>query len=275
MLESLLAKSRFSTQEECIDKILGRTAFGEPNEAMKFGTANEPFVRDNFKKLNNVEIYEPSLCLSLRWQDIPTPYLGEGTYLSQHYGSMLKNEDHPAWMIAASPDGLITYPNGQVKALEIKCPKMMYQALMNNVTNLSDPNHLMSKRRYTEYHSEYLSQVFAREIYEMTKGTKKTGAVDYFGHIFLSHFLQMQHHQFVCNKKECVYVVASLDSSYVETVPFDERYYKYFVYPRMIEIIEQKIKPEMSPKQRDEFSRRVRNIIRALPPGISDTRIPF
>jgi hypothetical protein len=68
----------------------------EPNAAMEWGNMQEPFARDEFRKLSRLRVIEVGFCQSLI---------------------------HPA--LGCSPDGLIQDADGPIVAgLEIKCPQI-------------------------------------------------------------------------------------------------------------------------------------------------------
>ena len=68
----------------------------EPNAAMEWGNMQEPFARDEFRKLSRLRVIEVGFCQSLV---------------------------HPA--LGCSPDGLIQDADGPIVAgLEIKCPQI-------------------------------------------------------------------------------------------------------------------------------------------------------
>jgi len=68
----------------------------EPNAAMEWGNMQEPFARDEFRKLSRLRVIEIGFCQSLI---------------------------HPA--LGCSPDGLIQDADGPIVAgLEIKCPQI-------------------------------------------------------------------------------------------------------------------------------------------------------
>jgi hypothetical protein len=68
----------------------------EPNAAMEWGNMQEPFARDEFRKLSRLRVIEVGFCQSLI---------------------------HPA--LGCSPDGLIQDTDGPIVAgLEIKCPQI-------------------------------------------------------------------------------------------------------------------------------------------------------
>lgn len=268
ILESLITNtSKFSTMKETIQRILGNCEPTITNEHMQRGTKYEPYLRDAYKTISSCDIYEPGLCIGTTTYDHPM-ITNNNRMMSEVYPCMLKNADHPNWYIGASPDGIIKDIYNP-KALEIKCPKEIPKDLLQNAKkwneNKNGPNNNPRYHRASPGSNMELYKVYSKDIEKLYGPTCPLGFIDYYGHIYLSHFLQMQQHMHVLRKKECVYLVGTFEGTYIETVKFDERYYKYVIYPKLVEIVESKIKPEMPLKEREEFSKRVRKIIKNLP----------
>ena len=121
---SLLGLSSFETPLESIGTILGTIEQKAPNAAMQLGTEKEDVVRKRYCEQYGATAVEPSLCIGLIWYDIMCSW-DENKLLSSKYKSMLEDPEHPNWFIAGSPDGFLTYGNGQMANMEIKFPKKM------------------------------------------------------------------------------------------------------------------------------------------------------
>ena len=347
-----------SCQEEAIGRILGKIPPKEENEEMRIGKEQEPFERKWFARTNHLRIthdrnklreeycstksglsevpfadkvhkgylYEPSLCLPLRWYDFPMQWK-EDKLLSSFYPSQLEDPLHPNWFIGGSPDGEISFshrpdslesegfPFYQFRQpgfsgfqkiydanLEIKFPKGMYLPLLNHFVQIHE-GQWEDWPRYTTYHNTRLSQPFLEEI-RAAQLPFTSGVIDHFPHIWRSHFMQMQGCMAITGRKHCIYQVGSFtegtperpdskiryplrpgdaegtperpDSKirYVEVVPFDEKYWRYFLYPSLVEVVETKLKPAMSEKQLQDFTEDVRRIIEIVPKS-AEVRIPF
>ncbi len=64
---------------------------------------------------------------------------------------------------------------------------------------------------------------------------------------------------------------------YDEMVKFDENFWRYFLYPSLVKVVEMEIKPRMDDHMREEFTRSVAEIIgQAKKAGRTiDQMIPF
>ena len=256
-VEGVLGLSTFKTQESCISEILGgkeKSFTVEEIRRMDLGTAMEDPVRQfhiDTKYGPGTTIIEPSLCVGLQWYDISS----SGQKLSDKYSSQLTNNLHPNWLIGGSADGIITLPNGTKRNMEIKYSEKGYKPLFEHHTNRGKTGKLPF--RFIEGTTNaYMSELKLLGI------DSEFGAVDYFPHIWRSHFYQMQTCMFTNRNRECDYVPVSPNFYYTETVPFDEKYWVHIIYPRLIDIIENQIKPRMTNGQLHEMSTEIDNIIK-------------
>jgi hypothetical protein len=253
--------SDFATQEQTINRILG---LGEPikiNENMQLGIDNEDPLRNWYSKVSNSKIVEPSLCIGLSWYDFPMEW-NNGKLLSEVYPSQLNDPLHPNWFIGGSPDGEIYYPNGEEANLEIKFTRRLYWPLQKRWFDTKNKDYSVSCRHY-EYNYKNLNFAFQEDVKNYTK--HKKGAVDFYPHIYMSHFMQMQGCMSILGRNKCVYLVGTPKEKYVETVNFDTRFWKYYLYPNLVEAVETKIKPRMSLEQKKDFSNKVKDIIKIIP----------
>lgn len=275
VLESLITEtSKFSTMKETIEKILGTAPPTVQNEDMLRGTIYEPYLRNAYIEMTNYKIYEPGLCIGTVTYD--HPMISDGKLMSTKYSSMFKNPEHPNWYIGASPDGIIQTPI-ESKAMEIKCPRKIPNSLLLNAKkwNENNKNFKIIPRYYRMCPNEDLYKIFDAEILDYYGKYCRSGILDYYEHIYISHFLQMQQHMHILQKRECVYLVGTFEETYIENVKFDERYYKHVIYPKLVDIIERKIKPDMPLKEREEFNKRVCKIIKNLPVNFIEKIIPW
>jgi len=236
-VEAVLGLSSFKTQAEALDSIFGmgdKSVNPDQINRMNLGTQmEEPFRQFHKSLFSQVNIYEPSLCIGLTWYDIPY----KNGYLSNIYPSQLSDPLHPNWFIGGSPDGILTFPNGSQRNLELKYTQKGYPALFSE----------HGQFRYSPY-------------------------PDRFPHIWRSHFYQMQTCMAITQNSACDYGVGSPGYYYTELVPFDRRLWVNYLYPSLVEIIETKLKPSMSNYQTEMFKAEVNSILKI--PNIDELIIP-
>ena len=253
-VEGILGLSTFKTRESVISEILGgpeKSFSPEAIQRMDLGTKmEEPMRKFHMSFLPTATIVEPSLCLGLKWYDIP---FRDG-HLSDYYPSQLSDPLHPNWFLGGSPDGIITFPDGRFRNLELKYTQKGYKPLADHC---KDPK---KSFRYTPYPTK----AYASELKELELGTE-TGVIDYFPHIWRSHFYQMQTCMFITRAPECDYGVGSDNSYYRETVYYDEKLWVNYIYRELVKIIEDEIKPRMTSEQTRLFSNQISEIISICP----------
>lgn len=260
--EAVLGLSKFNTKQESIDRILGKIPNKTPNEAMLLGQANEDPLRKQYSKQNNCVINEPSLCLTLRQFDFPMNWRG-GKMLSEIYPDQLADPLHPNWFLGGSPDGEIYFNGSNISYtnLEIKFTKNLYSPLIERMENIKKGYNITSARYAPHYDSQlakYYSVLTSKHCYP-------SGVIDYYPHIWQSHYMQMQGCMAILNKSQCVYLVGSqTHEPYSEIVPFDDMYWRTFLYPSLVRTVELDIKPGMSEKQLEDFVVRIKDIINII-----------
>lgn len=251
---SLLGLSNFESVLESVESVLGITPQKAPNAAMQLGTEKEDVVRKFYCEKYRAQVIEPSLCIGLRWYDVMCPWTGKR--LSDKYKSMLSDPDHPNWFLAGSPDGFLTFENGQTANMEIKFPKKMYGPLIQK----SSGTYFSTYR----YHNHPTTAF--KERLDKSDVLATTGVLDYYPHIYTSHLFQMQGCMALTGEIRCAYVVGSLDiGTYDEIVLFDEDLWRHYLYPELIRVIETEIKPRMTVLQKKEFREEICSIISSLP----------
>lgn len=267
-IEAILGLSRFKTKADIIGQILGgpEKSFTLTEQArMDFGTRMEAPLRTFHmtRFCPTATVIEPSLCIGLKWYDIP---FRDGK-LSDFYPSQLEDPLHPNWWIGGSPDGILTFPDGRTRNLELKFTEKGYAPLLERAkgTDIS-----LSKEAYR--YTPCASQLYLSELKELGLNVE-AGALDYFPHIWRSHYLQMQTCMFVTRNLECDYGVGSPSSYYTETIPYDERLW-ISVYRELIHIIEEEIKPRMSSCQLEDFTKEIKQAIQLVPSEM-ELRVPF
>jgi len=257
-IEAILGLSPFKTKQEIISQILDgpEKAFSVEEQArMDKGIQMEAPMRAFHlaRFCPGATVVEPSLCVGLRWYDVP---FKDGK-LSDYYPSQLGNPLHPNWLIGGSPDGIITFPDGKVRNLELKFTQKGYQPLNDRLKSTENSH------RYTPCSS----RLYQDDLKKIGLNLE-TGALDYFPHIWRSHYLQMQTCMSITRNLECDYGVGTPTSYYTETIPYDEKYW-VAIYEDLIRIIETEIKPRMSLKFLDEIN----EAIRITPPEM-ELKIP-
>jgi hypothetical protein len=211
-------ESRFTTIEKHIETVRGTAPKMETNENMQLGIDMEDPTREVYTRGMGVHVIEPGLCVGLLHPD------------------QLKDPLHAGWFIGGSPDGLVTdsKANPTLGSLEIKFPKRLYYILKQKLGN---PHF--------------------QPVKQLIKNTESKEHTTWFGHIFLSHYLQMQQCMAVTGREWSDYVVGSLDSqTYVERVPFDKSLWNNVMYPALVLFIEKEIKPRMTESQLSERAKR-------------------
>ncbi len=256
--ESILGHSSFTSKEETIHRLLGLIPNKVQNEAMRLGQENEGPLRDYYSKLTNCTITEPSLCLSLKKYDFSLEW-HQGKMLSEIYPDQLADPLHPNWFIGGSPDGEIYPPGSPVPLLnlEIKYTKNLYGPLVEMSDQIRQGT-VTVQSRYIDHYDPELAKVF---LPDTRRQGFPCGAIDYFPHIWQSHFMQMQGCMAILNRRACVYLVGSPQGTYSEIIPFDDRYWRYFLYPSLVRAVELDLKPAMSKEQLTNFSLEVQKII--------------
>lgn len=263
--EKVLGLSSFGTQDEAITEILGYAPKKETNEAMYLGTVNEDPMRDMYTQYMDIvgypiKIYEPSLCISLQTLDFP---VGQ-RLLSQIYPSQYADPLHPNWFIGGSPDGIITDNHGYSRNLEMKYTKRMYPALTERLYGQE-----FSPRATPTMHPELLTP---RQNQIANSFGTPNHVIDGYMHIYRSHYMQMQGCMSITHNSSCDYVVGSSiideeDQLHYENLIYDREYWQHFLYPSLIYIIERKIKPQMTRRERETFINGVKEIISITSPA--------
>lgn len=251
-VEKILGLSTFGTKQDAIQEIIGsreKSFSPEEQRRMDLGNEMEPYYRKLHEKVCGYPITEPSLCISLRWFDIP---FGDG-YLSDKYPSILKDPLHPNWFIGGSPDGIIHYPDHD-ENLELKYTEKGYNDLyVHHETGDYFPRYTPGK--CTAYENELIKHNYNARV----------GAIDYFSHIWRSHYFQMQTCMAITQNNNCHYGVGSPGKYYTEVVPFDFKYWTKFLYPALIDVIENELKPVLSSDFKTSFANEIKNIIELNP----------
>jgi hypothetical protein len=264
-VEKIMGLSSFGTRQDAIDAILvgkEKSFTVEAQERMDKGTRMEDPLRNFHTNLfPGSVVIEPSLCIGLRWYDIEY----QGQPLSTKYPSILTDPLHPNWFIAGSPDGFLRLPNGKIRNLEFKYSEKGYKPLYEHHRKCQEKN-WEREYRYTAGPTK----VYKEEFQKYGVGAE-TGALDFFPHIWRSHFYQMQTCMAVTMNTECDYGVGSTTNYYTETVPYDEKYWVHLIYPELIKIIEEEIKPKMTSDHKDLFVKEIGEIL-ALHP--EEVRVP-
>jgi putative phage-type endonuclease len=121
----------------------------------------------------------------------------------------------PKWetRLGSSVDGIVISPDGVEEGIiEIKCPLKMYDRLST---------HVMRK----------------------SKGWQPPK--NYFGHIWPSHYIQMQTGLFVLDKQWCDYIVYATESNkvYVERIYKDEEHWNNFILPKIKTFLDDILNP--------------------------------
>jgi len=259
--ESVLGLSRFSGSGkiETIERMMGLRESKPITEAMQLGIINEDPLRNWYSDISNSKITEPSLCLGLSWYDFPMSW-NNNMLLSKIYPSQLSDPLHPNWFIGGSPDGEVYFEDGLDANLEIKFTKKLYTPLDERLTEI---NSNIPKFRYGKWSPSLLCQPFQCDIRKYFD--VNDGVIDFFPHIWRSHFMQMQGCMALLGRSQCVYLVGTPTQKYVEMIPFDERYWRCYLYPNLVEVVETEIKPRMSKEHKQKFADQVKDIIKTVP----------
>ncbi|MEM3857899.1 MAG: hypothetical protein QW478_00690 [Candidatus Micrarchaeaceae archaeon] len=252
--ESVLGLSMFTEQEEAINRILGFLPPKEDNPDMQAGRENEGPFRDWYSKQFNVKITEPSLCIPLTFYDFPMRW-NKYRLLSEIYPKQYEYFLHPNWFIGGSPDGEIYYQDGSEANLEIKSVRYMYKPLADYIRD-KEFGFYKFKPRFVEYNDDVLTLPYKDIIKKY--GFEKRGIIDNYPHIWQSHFMQMQGCMAILRKQQCVYLVGCSYRIYTETIYFDESYWRYFLFPSLVDVIENKLKPKLTDEFKKDFNEEIK-----------------
>lgn len=221
VLEKFCDMSSFGTQYDAVLEILGRT-HKETSEAMRLGTEKEDVVaQDVMTNMPSIKsMREPSLCLPVVCHDF------------NKMGHPFDSNEHPFWYIGGSPDRFILYHDGSTSNMEIKYTTSLYRPLRDRSMIIPRSN------------CNYDGSVFT----------------DYFGHIWRSHYMQMQQCMFVCQEERCMYAVGHPEGIYVENLLFDRAYYFGFLSPKVQKNILNLLLPDMTSKDKGDVYKIIEDI---------------
>jgi hypothetical protein len=236
-IEKMTGHSNFGTPEEYVDEIFGRREKSFTPQAitrMDLGTQMEdPIRKFHITRYPGAVVEEPSLCISLRWYNLPITWIGldekfPGETMYDRFGSQLSNPLHPNWFWAGSPDGVITFQDGTSCNLEIKYTERGY------------PNLIKNCREYPKIQTRVTpGPVFGPMIPRSTSEIdgQKYDAVDPYDHIWRSHWYQQLTCMAANGRRSCDYAVGSKEYLYTERLPFDEDYWIGYLYPAIIRFV--------------------------------------
>lgn len=202
----------------------------EVNEHMQRGIDSEPILRKWYRDRTGYRTEEIGLLLTTRTY---------GSNIFEKYGSQGENSRHPNWFLAGSPDDFVYTPEG-VKLLEIKAPKDLYASLE--------------------------AQLKKREVISRLAPDGKS--IDHYGHIYRSHYWQMQFYLGLSGISSCDYLVGGPDFFYLENIPFDATYWRNYLYPACVEFVEDYLHPQLDTVKGKEKLKQIDEVRTSLPKDI-------
>lgn len=234
-------ESKFTTLEKVINVLVGKELQDPVNVAMQLGSNSEDIAQQHYEEMTNNKVEEVSLCIPIWTSESKDEHQDNAVEtIEAKFGKQKDNPLHPHWFIAGSPDGLVIDSSGEKVNLEIKFPKALYYTLKNKFGD---------KQRVT------------------CGVLKNKFGIDSYSHIFISHYMQMQHCMAVTGAKFCDYFVDNpihnkANPAYLERIPFDPIYWWDYMYPNLIEVIENKIKPLIKKRDLSKFTETTKELMK-------------